>query len=151
MDFKSEEDIITFALIREHNAYSFYMDLADRVRTSERRELFERFAQEELKHKARLELELMKRGQVVDEAEQDIDLEESAYKSEATGELHQDYENLLFMAIEKEKKSFEFYVDLYGRTKKKELRKIILELAAEEARHWIEFQMEYDKVTSTPH
>ncbi len=56
----SYEEVLEFAIDREIDANQFYLALASRVDNKETRDLFEELAQEELEHKAQLELELMK-------------------------------------------------------------------------------------------
>jgi len=53
-EFKSINDILDFAIDEEQKAVDFYSELAENSKTDEMREVFEEFAQEEVKHKARL-------------------------------------------------------------------------------------------------
>ena len=63
--FESEYDILKFAIDREAKANRFYVALAQRVDDPEMQEVFEMLAQDELEHKAKLELEVMKIGKVI--------------------------------------------------------------------------------------
>ncbi|MHC4240587.1 MAG: ferritin family protein, partial [Planctomycetota bacterium] len=60
-----DEEVLEFAIARELEAYHFYLALAERVDSAEMRTVFEDLAKEELDHKAKLELEIMKMGEVV--------------------------------------------------------------------------------------
>jgi rubrerythrin len=58
-------EIFEFAIAREIDANRFYLTLAQRIDNPKMRKVFEDLAKEELEHKAKLELELMKTGRVV--------------------------------------------------------------------------------------
>jgi rubrerythrin len=54
------------------------------------------------------------------------------------------YEQLLLMAIAKEKRSVRFYIELAALVQEKDAREALISLAEEEAKHEARFQMEYD-------
>jgi len=106
--------------------------------------LFENFAKEELRHKAMLELEIIKIGTVV-EAPEDVDsLDQTDVMVAIDPELGIDYKNALILAINKEAKSFRLYVELAAIVKDKQSRETLLSLAQEEAKHELRFEIEYD-------
>ena len=53
---------------------------------------------------------------------------------------------LILLAMEKEKVSFRLYIDLLAMVEDKQSRQTILELAEEEARHKMRFEIEYDRL-----
>ena len=55
MDFESFEDIIRFAIEKEEEAAAFYRQASCQERYSGAKNLFEEFAQEEVKHRTLLE------------------------------------------------------------------------------------------------
>ena len=57
-----------------------------------------------------------------------------------------DYEDLLIVAMKKEKQSFRFYHMTASIMDDKELEKLFLMLAQEEAKHKLRFEVEYDKI-----
>jgi len=59
------DGILEFAISKEIESYHFYLALARRVETAKMRDVFEELAAEELGHKARLELEIIKTGRVI--------------------------------------------------------------------------------------
>ena len=61
-DMTTIGEILEFAIEREGEAVEFYMAMADRVKNPAVQELFEDLVTEELEHKSRLELEVMKEG-----------------------------------------------------------------------------------------
>ncbi len=111
-EFESDEEILEFAIGREVSAHQFFVDLADQVDNPTMRLLFENFAKEELKHKAALELEVMKRGKVVAAPQDAADLDQTDIMVAIDPETNIDYKNALLLAINKETKSFRLYVDL---------------------------------------
>jgi len=143
-EFGSDEEILQFAITREVAAHQFFMDLAGEMDNATMRLLFENFAKEELRHKAMLELEIMKRGTVV-AAPEDVDsLDQTDVMIAIDPQLGIDYKNALILAINKEAKSFRLYVELAAIVKDKQLRETLLSLAQEEAKHELQFEIEYD-------
>lgn len=143
-EFESDEEILEFAIGREVSANQFYVDLADQMDNPTMRLLFENFAKEELRHKATLELEVMKRGKVVAAPQDTADLDQTDIMVAIDPETNIDYKNALLLAINKETKSVRLYVDLAAMVKDKESREVLLSLAEEEAKHKARFEMEYD-------
>jgi rubrerythrin len=58
--------------------------------------------------------------------------------------MQMDYEGLLLLAMQKEKISFRLYIDLLSTITELSLKEVLIELAEEEARHKIRFELEYD-------
>ena len=145
-EFESDAEILEFAIGREANAHQFFVDLADQMDNPTMRLLFENFAKEELRHKAALELEVMKRGKVVAAPQDAADLDQTDIMVAIDPETNIDYKNALLLAINKETKSFRLYVDLAAMMKDKESREMLLSLAEEEAAHKLRFETEYDAV-----
>ena len=143
-EFESDDEILEFAIGRELNAHQFFVDLADQMDNPTMRLLFENFAKEELRHKAALELEVMKRGKVVAAPQDAADLDQTDIMVAIDPETNIDYKNALLLAINKETKSFRLYVDLAAMLKDKESREVLLSLAEEEAKHKARFEIEYD-------
>ena len=145
-EFESDAEILEFAIGREVSANQFYVDLADQMDNPTMRLLFEIFAKEELRHKAALELEVMKRGKMVAAPQDTADLDQTDIMVAIDSETNIDYKNVLLLAINKETKSFRLYLDLAAMMKNKESREMLLSLAEEEAAHKLRFETEYDAV-----
>ncbi len=141
-EFESDDEILELAIAREEDANRFYMILAERVTSAEMRKVFEDLAGEELEHKAKLELELMKTGRVVTATEKP-ELEGNDTDAAST-ELDIDYKDMLILAMQKEEASFRLYVDLAGRVVNENSHDTILALAEEEVKHKLRFETEYD-------
>ena len=138
-------EILEFAIEREISASEFYMEVAEQVEKAEVRDLFRELAKVELEHKAALELELMKEGLVSKTEGRISTIEAGDYL--VAGEVREDmdYKDVLVMAIEKERASFRFYVDLVGVFEEESLNEMLLSLAEEEARHIVRFEMQYNE------
>jgi rubrerythrin len=133
----SVDEILEYAIAREVEANQLYMYMAKRTENPEMSKVCEEFAKEELEHKAKLELEVMKRGQVVS----GFDI--SDYMMDVGNEMDMDYEELLVFAIKKEEISVSLYTDLAAVVKDKESSETLLSLAQEETEHKLRFETEY--------
>jgi rubrerythrin len=142
-EFGSDDEILQFAIGREVTSNQFYTDLAQEMDNATMRLLFENFAKEELRHKAILELEVMKRGLVVPAAIDTDDLDQTDVMVAIDPQIGIDYQNALILAINKEAKSFRLYVELAAIVKDKQSRETLLSLAQEEAKHELRFEIEY--------
>jgi rubrerythrin len=125
------------------------MALAARMVNPEMRKVFEELAAEELEHKARLELEIIKTGRVVKESRKKLYSEANDYAEDVGSEIDMDYKDLLTMAMQKEESSFRLYVDLASRVVNEDAYEILLALAEEEVRHKMRFEMEYNNILRT--
>jgi len=137
-------EIWEFAIAREMEANRFYLALAERIDNPEMRKVFEDLAGEELEHKAKLELELMKTGKVISTNRKPakIDIEQGGQNSGL--KLDMDYKDMLLLGIEKEEASFRTYVHLIGTVHEQESREVLLAIAEEEVKHKFRFELEYD-------
>jgi rubrerythrin len=145
--FTSEAEILKYAIYREEQAYKFYQDMAAQATKPALRQLFLKYAQEELGHQAQLEMEMLKLGYVVKEGLTIPSLDDTHDMIAITPEIHEDYKNILQVVIMKEKKAFRLYVDMALQTKNEELREMLLSLAEEEASHKARAEIELDEVS----
>jgi rubrerythrin len=147
-EFDSVHDILELAISREEDAYIFMMTLAARMANPEMQKVFEEMAAEEIEHKTRLELELIKTGRVVTDTKK-LFLETNDYTEDVKSNVNMDYKDMLTMAIQKEEASFRLYVDLASRVTNEDAYDTLLALAEEEVRHKLRFEMEYDNILKT--
>ncbi len=136
----SINEILEFAIAREIEANQLYTYMAKRMKSMVMSKICEDFAKEELEHKAKLELELMKEGEIVRK------LNISAYLGESGSRINMNYEELLVFAIKKEQTSIDLYTDLAEIVKDKETRDMLLVLADEETTHKLQFEAEYNSL-----
>jgi rubrerythrin len=138
------DEILEIAIAKEIEAYNFYMALADRVAEPRIREAFTILAREELEHKARLEMEVMKSGKTIAIEDNPARPDRSYIISNDPSPLDMDFKDLLLLAMEKEEAAFRTYVNLAGSIKDEKSREVLFELAQEEVKHKLRFQTEYD-------
>jgi len=144
--FDTYESIVEFGILKERQANRFYRAMAERVADERISTVFRTLAAEELEHKAKLELELMKVGRTVDTSPDEEEIDPSDYIHSDGGELDMDYRDLLELAVAKEDAAFRLYIDMATRAKNKESREACLEMAQEEVRHKVRFETERDRV-----
>ncbi len=142
-EFIEDDEILELAVAREVDANRFYLALAARVQDPHIREVFEVLASEELEHKAKLELEIMKAGRVVNTSDAPLGLQEGL-PDYTPLEFDIDYKDILLMGMQKEEASFRLYVDLAGRVSDVNSKEVLLAIAQEEVKHKLRFQTEFD-------
>jgi rubrerythrin len=145
VEFEPDEEVLGVAIAREEEANRFFLILAARARNDEMRKVFEEFAAEELEHKAKLELEVMKTGKVLTTTK-NLEYEDEADTKASGTRLDMDYKDMLIMGMQKEEASFRFYVDLAARVTDEDSKETLLALAQEEVKHKLRFEMEYDNL-----
>jgi len=138
---QADTEIIELAISKEVAAYRLYKKMAGRAGSSQMKQVIDSLANEELEHKARLELELMKLGVVVwsEKTMLSEHLEDAEVPVDAM-----DFKDLLVLAMEKERSSLRLYIGLAAMTKNKASREMLTTLAEEEAMHEARFEVEYN-------
>ena len=135
--------ILDFAIREEEAAFRFYTDLAAQSARPELRAALESFAHEEAAHKARLHS--VKEGEDMLRVRAHVqDLKIADYLVELTPRTDMDYQEILVVAMQKEKAAYRMYTDLAARVEGP-LRDLFSGLANEEARHKLHFETEYDQ------
>ena len=145
VEFESDDEILELAIARELDAYRFYRALAARAEKPEMGKVFEVLAEEELEHKAKLDLELMKSGKVVETSQEATLIEDEQDLEDFESTLDIDYKDMLILGMQKEEAAFRFYVDLVARITNQGSRETLLALAQEEVKHKLRFEVEYDE------
>ena len=141
----ANQEILEFAISKEVEAYYFYLALADRVEDPRIRQVFEDLANEELQHKAKLELEMIKTGvTLMDRQMPPARLESDYILSDNDLPLDINYADILLLGMEKENAAFRMYVNFIPNVRDEESRELLLALAQEEVKHKLRFETEYD-------
>ena len=140
----STMEVLEFAIAKEAEAYHFYMALADRVDNRGMTRVLEEMAEEELEHKRKLELEIMKLGRAVSTENKEGRPAKDYILADKSVVLDMDYKDVLLLAIEKEDSAFRIYVNLVGTIEDEQSQEVLLSLAQEEVGHKLRFQAEYD-------
>lgn len=147
-EFGNDTEILELAISREEDANKFFLIMAARAERPEMRKVFEELADEELEHKARLELEVMKSGRVVTATEK-MELNVGPDPEPSLPKLDMDYKDMLILCMQKEESSFRLYVDLAARVSSEETYETLVALAEEEVKHKLRFEMEYENLLKT--
>ena len=137
-------EILEFAISREAEAVHFYMAMAERAGEPSTVRFFDGLVSEELEHKFRLELEMMKEGIVartVGVLPETSGGDPSASPAQIAEQMT--YRDALALAIQKERRSFRLYVRLAGLVSDSELRETLMSLAEEEAKHIVALEEKY--------
>ncbi|MDA3954561.1 MAG: ferritin family protein [Bacteroidales bacterium] len=143
-NFKSIDEVLDFAIKAEQDAVDFYNQLAENAKTVDMRFVFTSFAQEEIKHKARL-TQIKKEGSFKIEAKKIADLKISDYMAEVKATPNMTYSEALLVAMSNEKAAFKLYYELAKQAEDEEMRDVFVSLAQEESRHKLRFEIEYDE------
>jgi rubrerythrin len=144
-EWGSVDDILDFAIAREQEAADFYTGAAGMAAHDWMKTIFEQFAREERGHKAKLEA--VKKGEKALSAARKIgDMKMADYLApvEVGGDMS--YQQILIVAMKREKAAFKLYADLADRIEDPEVRELFLGLAQEEAKHKLRFEIEYDEM-----
>ena len=141
----SDEEILKFAILRENEAHNFYLALASRTKEPPMQKLFEDLAAEELVHKERLELELIKAGKTISTKKSPPrPANEYIISDNPSSQLDINYKDILLLGMEKEEASFRIYVNLIPNIHDEQSREVLLALAEEEVKHKLRFETEYN-------
>lgn len=143
-DFKSIDEILDFAIQNEQQAADFYEKLSAESEDKSMKITFAHFAKEEKGHKARL-IKVKEEG-LYDEVQEDvIDLKISDYLVAVASSDKMSYQEALILAMKREKAAFKLYMKLASIAPTKNLEVIFTNLANEEAKHKLSFELEYDE------
>jgi len=143
-EFNSIDDILDFAINAEQEAVNFYTSLGDHSKNAAMKKVFSEFAQEEMKHKAMLLG--VKENRKFDIPDMKIkDLKIADYLVNVKPTANMTYEEALILAMQKEKKAFLLYLDLSEQAEDPSLKRFFLNLAQEESKHKLRFELEYDE------
>lgn len=143
-EFSNINDILDFAIAREQDAVDFYNRLAAKARNNDMRHTFEQFAREEMMHKARL-AKIKEEGVITLPSEKVVDLKIADYVVLDSERDDMTYEQALVLAMKREKAAFKLYLALSEKVDKTEYKELFKQLAQEESRHKLRFELEYDE------
>ena len=143
MKLDSVDKILDFAIRKEQDSADFYTALAKKMDRESMRKIFLDFAGEEKGHKEKLIA--VKEGKLMLDAEERVlDLKIGDYLVDVDMSPDLDYQEALILAMKAEKASFRLYNDLASATDNANLKETFLNLAQEEAKHKLRFEIEYD-------
>ncbi|HBG27482.1 MAG: rubrerythrin [Planctomycetes bacterium GWF2_41_51] len=139
------DEILDFAIDNEIEAYNFYTSLAGKAKNPEMKQVLLNFASEEQGH--RKILEDFKKGKKVKLGQDKVpDLKIADYAVDIKPTENMKYQDILTLAMKKEKAAYMLYTDLAAATADHEAKKLFHSLAQQEAKHKLRFELEYDDV-----
>ena len=146
MAFDTTEKVLDFAINEETQAVKFYKDLASKMNNQTMKQVFLDFADEEAKHKQKLED--VKAGKIApaDFTQPIPDLKIADYIIDVEPDADMSYQSALAIAMKKEKSAYALYMKLADSTANLEIKNIFKSLAHEEANHKLRFELEYDEM-----
>lgn len=145
MNFTTINDILDFAINNEQQAADFYYKLATDSITKEMKETFVNYAKEEDSHKARLE-KIKETGVYNVEESKVLDLKIGDYLVMVKTSDKMTYQEALILAMKREKAAFKLYMKLADIAPDDNLKKVFKNLANDEAKHKLKFEIEYDDI-----
>lgn len=142
----SDQEILEFAIFRENEAHNFFLALAERVVDSNIKKMLEDLAAEELEHKEKLELEIMKTGRTVSTELRPPRPSSDYILADDSTQLDMDVKDVLLMGMEKEEASFRIFVNMIPKIHDEQSQELLLALAEEEVKHKLRFEIEYNNI-----
>ncbi|MCX6283005.1 MAG: ferritin family protein [Bacteroidetes bacterium] len=144
-EFKNITEILDFAIGEEQAAVDFYLLLSAQSKSSETKNIFNEFAEEEMRHKANL-TKIKENGTLHLSDEKVRDLKISEYLIDVKPSPGMTYQDALILAMKKEKAAFRMYTVLAAQAEDPAVKELLQSLALEESRHKLRFEIEYDDV-----
>jgi rubrerythrin len=144
-DFKNINEILDFAIQNEQQAADFYEKLSNDSKEKTMRDMFAQFSEEEKGHKARL-LKIKDEGVYEAKNEDILDMKISDYLVSVKASDTMTYQEALILAMKREKAAFKLYMKLAKIAPSEEFVILFRNLANEEAKHKMHFELEYDDV-----
>ena len=111
---------------------------------NEMKTIFAQFAREEMGHKAKL-INIKENGMFTIHESKVLDLKIADYVVHVVQRPDMTYQEILVLAMQREKSAFRLYQKLAAKAPNEELKNIFLSLAQEEAKHKLRFEIEYDE------
>jgi rubrerythrin len=142
-EFTNINDILDFAIGEEQAAVDFYLQLAAQSKNRQTKKIFEEYAEEEMRHKANL-LSIRESGSFKLPDTKVRDLKIAEYLVDVRPSATMSYQDALILAMKKEKAAFRMYTKLAEKADDPEVKALFLNLALEESKHKLAFEVEYD-------
>lgn len=142
------EKVLDFAIVNEERAADLYRYLAQEAADAHMNEAFLRLASEEDEHKAKLlDVKADVRQLASEEAIDTLGLAEQIDEPTLDLSGNMDYQQALALAMKAEQAAHELYRGLAEATTHVDCKSTLLALAAEEAQHKLQLEIEYNNLT----
>ena len=146
MQFESLNDVLTFAIRREHDARELYLMFRDMVKDPGAKALLEDLANQELGHRNLLE-NALKGGNIerIGGKKEIKDLHLSDHMVTDDVGPNSSPQDVMLFAIKKEQEAYSVYHMLLGNYEGTEIEELFSKLAQEELRHKETLEREYEE------
>ncbi len=139
--FNNIQEILDFAITAKGQAIKFYLYLVENAKNNATKKTFSALINEEKEHAKKLQninIEHLSLSNSISE------VRISDYINPEVDYRTLDYDEVLVIAMNREKRAFMFYDKLAQMVDDDEIRKIFSSLAKEESQHKNQFEIEYD-------
>jgi len=143
--FSNITEILDFAIGEEQAAVDFYLMLAAQSKSEDSKKMFREFAEEEMHHKVNL-VNIKETGAFLLSEQKVRDLKIAEYLVDVKPSSSMTYDEALILAMKKEKAAFKMYSNLAEEASDPAVKALFLQLALEESKHKLRFEIEYDTV-----
>ena len=144
METTNVEEILSFAIEKEREAAEFYVWASGLSYRPNLSTMFLEMAEEERKHEAILKgIESRHLGAYPIEPVRDLKISDYLVEVEFSPDMST--QDALILAMKREEKAHQLYMDMEARTDDPELKKLFAMLAQEEAKHKLRLETEYDE------
>lgn len=145
LTFESQNDVMDFAIEQEEEASIFYEILASQTDQKWLAAVFSDMAEEETRHKKKLEDLVANNGpNMFFSGKIDyLGISEKYDEVDPFSKSDISYSDALIIAMKNEEASLSLYLHLAKAAKDKEIQKLFLALAEEEGKHKIHFEKEF--------
>lgn len=144
MDLNNFNEVITFAIRKEAEAYNLYTTYGQKVKDPAAKAMFSELAKEEQRH--REILEGVEKGDVVRyKLEKIPDMKISDFIDDEKFSPEMDFASALRLAIKREEFAFKMYHYMAEAADDAELKKLFSVLAQEESKHKLRLEDQYDE------
>jgi rubrerythrin len=142
-EFTSINEILDFAIREEQAAVDFYLQLAAQSKNHQTKKIFHEYAEEEMRHKSNL-IQVKENGTFLLTDARVKDLKIAEYLVDVKPSANMSYQDALILAMKKEKAAFRMYTKLAENAEDPAVKTTFLNLAQEESKHKLRFEIEYD-------
>lgn len=137
-------EILDFAVEREHEAAAFYRSLQEQSKFNAHKTMLKELEQMEMGHIVVIE-SIRKKGIVTQDIDKVVNLKISEYLTKEPDQEELNYQNILISAMKREENSQKLYTEMSLKFPDPELSKLFRQLAADEAKHKLHFEQLYDE------
>ena len=149
MEFTSIDDVVDFAIEKEHEAAVFYREAADNEAYQAGKNVFIEYAEEEKKHENMLKEFKADKSAFSDYTFKKIqDIKRSDYLMEMEYEPGMSYHNIMRLAMKREEKAYKLYQKMSESSDNDDLKNIFAILANEELKHKSTLEGMYDDIVA---